>query len=75
MATGQGALSAPNLSNYIASSLPRDAEPQLRNPADAIAIACHAGMLAVNFRLIGLGEDHHISTSQMSRLVSSKTPI
>ncbi|KAI9717215.1 MAG: hypothetical protein M1828_007408 [Chrysothrix sp. TS-e1954] len=56
----QDALSASSLTGYIASSLPREAEPQLRNATDAIAIACHAGMLAVSFRLVGLGEDHQI---------------
>ena len=53
-------LSASSLSNYIASSLPKDASPQLKNSTDAVAIACHSGMLAVGFRLVGLGEDDRI---------------
>lgn len=53
-------LSASSLSRYIAESLSKDATPQLKNATDAVAIACHAGMLAVGFRLIGLGEDHRI---------------
>ena len=53
-------LSAQSLIHYIASSLSANASPQLNSPSDSIAIACHAGMLAVGFRLIGLGEDHRI---------------
>lgn len=53
-------LSASSLSSYIAQSLHKGASPQLKNATDAIAIACHAGMLAVGFRLVGLGEDHKI---------------
>lgn len=62
MASSQGsiALAAPSLSKYIAASLPKNAEPQLKSPTDAIAVAVHAGMLAVGFRLVGLGEDHKI---------------
>ncbi|KAK5121464.1 hypothetical protein LTR85_005297 [Meristemomyces frigidus] len=52
--------SAGNLSQYMIASLPKDASPQLKNSFDAIALAAHAGMLAVGFRLIGLGEDHKI---------------
>jgi len=57
-------LSAGSLVTFMASSLPRDATPQLKNPFDAIALAVHAGMLAVGFRLIGLGEDHRIKASE-----------
>lgn len=52
--------SALALSEYMASSLPKEPAPQLRNPFDAIALLTHACMLAVGFRLIGLGEDHSI---------------
>lgn len=53
-------LASPSLSRYIASSLPKNEIPQLKTPTDAVAIACHAGMLAVGFKLVGLGEDHRI---------------
>ncbi|KAI9679479.1 MAG: hypothetical protein M1817_005501 [Caeruleum heppii] len=53
-------LSAGSLATYMAASLPRNVDTQLRNPHDAIALLCHAGMIAVGFRLIGLGEDHRI---------------
>ncbi|KAK5165099.1 uncharacterized protein LTR77_009196 [Saxophila tyrrhenica] len=53
-------LSTTSLSRYMAQSLPRDASPQLNNAFDSIALAAHASMLAVGFRLVGLGEDHRI---------------
>lgn len=62
----QLALSADSLSSYIASSLPRGPSPQLKTATDAVAIACHAGMLAVGFRLVGLGEDHSIEAHATS---------
>lgn len=63
-------LSSGSLAAFMATSLPRDpastssSEPssasQVKNPYDAIALLCHAAMLAVGFKLIGLGEDHKI---------------
>lgn len=59
--TNQGNVySSRNLSEYMCSSLPKDAYPHLRNPYDAVALLSHACMLAVGFRLVGLGEDHRI---------------
>lgn len=52
--------SAMNLSEYMYQSLPKESSPQLKNPYDAIALLSHACMLAVGFRLVGLGEDHKI---------------
>ncbi|KAK5165353.1 hypothetical protein LTR04_001243 [Oleoguttula sp. CCFEE 6159] len=66
MATGSGPmgnrLGASSLATYMATSLPKDASPQIKTPFDAIALAAHAGMIAVGFRLIGLGEDHRIES-------------
>ncbi|MCJ1246487.1 hypothetical protein MMC30_003695 [Trapelia coarctata] len=56
-------LSAQNVTQIILASLSKSPEPQLRNPFDAIALLCHACMLAVDFRLIGLGEDHKIEAT------------
>ena len=56
-------LSAASLSQYMIASLPRDQSPQLKNGFDAIALAAHSSMLAVGFRLVGLGEDHRIEAS------------
>jgi hypothetical protein len=44
----------------MAASLPKDASPQIKGPYDAVALAVHAGMIAVGFKLRGLGEDHQI---------------
>lgn len=52
--------SAMNLSEYMYQSLPKESSPQLKNPYDAIALLSHSCMLAVGFRLVGLGEDHKI---------------
>ncbi|KAL1620125.1 hypothetical protein SLS54_006325 [Diplodia seriata] len=61
--TAGNPLSAGSLALFMASSLPRDASPQIKNPFDAVALAVHAGMISVGFRLIGLGEDHKIEAS------------
>jgi hypothetical protein len=52
--------SAQSLSTYMYKSLPREPSHELRNPYDAVALLSHACMLAVGFRLIGLGENHKI---------------
>ena len=56
-------LSAASLSHFMASSLPKNSSPQLKNAFDTIALAAHSSMLAVGFRLVGLGEDHRIEAS------------
>ena len=55
--------SAANLSEYMYSSLTPSTEPQLRDPYDAVALLCHACMIAVGFRLIGLGEEGKIDVT------------
>ncbi|KAK5117318.1 hypothetical protein LTR62_005935 [Meristemomyces frigidus] len=61
----ENVLSACSLSTLIVASLPAatDAQPQIRTPHEAIALGSHAAMIAVGFRLIGLGEDHKIDVS------------
>ncbi|KAF2188234.1 hypothetical protein K469DRAFT_660846 [Zopfia rhizophila CBS 207.26] len=54
-------LSAGSLCTFMAASLPIGASTPLKNPYDAIALAVHAGMIAVGFRLVGLGEDQRIA--------------
>jgi len=56
-------LSAHNVAQVMLASLPKSPESQLRDPFDAIALLCHACMLAVGFRLIGLGKDQKIGRS------------
>ena len=67
-------LSAMNLSEYMYQSLPKEATPHLKNPYDAIALLSHGCMLAVGFRLIGLGEDHKIGTPQYPSFVQIQKP-
>ncbi|KAI5363256.1 putative PI31 proteasome regulator, proteasome inhibitor PI31 [Septoria linicola] len=57
------ALSGGTISEYMLASFPTNSSPQLRNGYDAIALAAHASMLAVGFRLVGLGEDHRIDAT------------
>lgn len=45
------------------ASLSQESSPQLKNGFDAIALAAHASLLSVGFRLIGLGEDDRIEAS------------
>ena len=56
-------LSADSLSKYIIHSVPKDASPQIKSAFDAVALAAHCSMLAVGFRLVGLGEEHRIEAS------------
>lgn len=53
-------LSAGSLLLFMASALPKGENAKLKNGTEAIALAVHAGMLAVGFRLEGLGEDERI---------------
>jgi hypothetical protein len=53
-------LAAGSLALFMAASLSKGAGPQLKNATEAIALASHAAMLAIGFRLIGLGEDERI---------------
>ena len=46
----------------MAKSLPKDSAKEIRTPYEAIALLCHSSMLAVGFRLVGLGEDHKLGT-------------
>lgn len=61
-------LDATALATYMIKSLPTGSSPQLKSPFEAIALAVHAGMLAVGYRLKGLGEDHQFATSADSQL-------
>ncbi|KAJ9632383.1 hypothetical protein H2203_000788 [Taxawa tesnikishii (nom. ined.)] len=59
----RNALSADAVSRMMAASLPKDISPQINTVYDAVALACHSGMLSVGFRLVGLGEDHRIEAT------------
>ena len=62
MAPGQtagSALAPTNILRLAAACLGNE-EVSLTNPYEAVALVGHACMLAVDFRLIGLEEDHRI---------------
>lgn len=61
--TAGNPLSAGSLRTFMAASLPKTQSPQLKNAFEAVALAAHAGFIAVGFRLIGLGEDHRIDAT------------
>lgn len=42
------------------ASLPKDASPHLNSAFDTVALATHASMIGIGFRLVGLGEDHRV---------------
>lgn len=65
--------SSLNLSEYMCSSLPKEALPHLRNPYDAVALLSHACMLAVGFTVLGLGEDHRIGNYHPSPTLFPKS--
>jgi hypothetical protein len=71
--TAGNLLSADSLSTFMAASLPKDANG-LRNPYEAVALAVHAGMIAVGFRLVGLGEDHKIGKFELFVLYTIPWP-
>lgn len=54
-------LSSGTLVPIVLSSIPPSPEPALKSAWDALALLCHACLLSVDFRLIGLGEEHRIS--------------
>lgn len=60
------ALSAESLLNLMVRSLPaglsEESRPVVKDAYAAVGLFAHACMLAVGFRLIGLGEDHKIGT-------------
>ncbi|KAJ5924560.1 hypothetical protein N7466_008747 [Penicillium verhagenii] len=52
----------------VATRALRDDQPSLKTPYEAIALIGHACMAAVDFRLVGLGEDHNIESTETPTL-------
>ena len=50
-----------------------EASSEIKDPYSAVAIFVHACMLAVGFRLLGLGEDHKIGMSSPRPAYLAKT--
>ncbi|KAI9828144.1 MAG: hypothetical protein M1832_003671 [Thelocarpon impressellum] len=57
-------LSPGSLAGIMAASLPKADGSAVKDPYDALALFCHTCMMAVGFRLKGLGEDHRIEENQ-----------
>ncbi|KAL2010951.1 hypothetical protein VTN00DRAFT_3669 [Thermoascus crustaceus] len=72
MASSQGGALAPDRILELAANALGQAEASLKNAYEAIAIIGHACMLAVDFRLIGLGEEHRIDTSTETSLLPAE---
>lgn len=55
------ALAPGHILELAAKSLCHDGEPQstLKTPYEAVGLIGHACMVAVDFRLVGLGEEHN----------------
>jgi hypothetical protein len=43
-----------------------DSQPSLKTSYEAVALIGHASMTAVGFKLVGLGEDHHLGLHLLS---------
>lgn len=71
--TAGNPLSAGSLATFMAASLPKSAGQQVKNAYEAVALAVHAGMIAVGFRLVGLGEDHRIGEFRASTTPITRT--
>lgn len=61
MASGTAVLAPDNVLDLAASALQGDGNQlSLNTPYEAIAVVGHACMSAVDFRLVGLGEEHNL---------------
>ena len=59
--------SSENILELASSALRNGGETpnSLNTPYEAIALVGHGSMVAVGFRLVGLGEDHNLSLSSV----------
>ncbi|KAH0551002.1 hypothetical protein GP486_007637 [Trichoglossum hirsutum] len=66
-------LSPSSLASTMVSSLPRAATTSVKNEYEAVALFSHACMVAVGFRLIGLGEEDRIAAAAAAAVESSSS--
>lgn len=62
---GEGALTPERILDIVASSLNGGDKADvagIKNAYEAVALVGHACMIAVGFRLVGLGEEHQIGS-------------
>lgn len=57
--TNTETLGPENVLDLVIKSL-GEGQPTLKTPFEAVALIGHACMVAVGFRLVGLGEDHNL---------------
>lgn len=61
MASGTAVLAPDSVIELATRALRGDGSPlSVNTPYEAVAVILHACMTAVNFRLVGLGEDHNL---------------
>jgi len=68
---GEGALTPERILDIVASSLNGGdkADVGIKNAYEAVALVGHACMIAVGFRLVGLGEEHQIAFAESTSLL------
>ncbi|KAH8425046.1 proteasome inhibitor PI31 family protein [Aspergillus melleus] len=74
MATNSDALRPDHVLSLAGSALQGDgtAESSLKSATEAVALIGHASMVAVGFKLVGLGEEHRLSSSSDSPSLPSE---
>lgn len=60
--TSTDALSPVHILDLAAKAIQSE-QPSLKTPYEAVALIGHACMAAVDFRLVGLGEEHNLGLS------------
>ncbi|KAJ5760375.1 hypothetical protein N7520_007531 [Penicillium odoratum] len=65
--TDSSPLTTENVLDVAIKAL-HDEQPSLKTPYEAIALIGHACMAALEFKLVGLGEDHNIESTELPKL-------
>lgn len=69
--SGSNPLGPDNVLKLAAQAL-GSGQPSLQTPYEAVALIGHACMAAVDFRLVGLGEDHNLGQYTYLNLASTE---
>lgn len=64
--TGTDAFGQDHILDLAVRAIQSGQPPSLKTPYEAVALIAHACMIAVDFRLVGLGEDHNLGRSPVS---------
>lgn len=60
--TGTDVFEQDNILDLAARAI-QSGQPSLKTPHEAVALIGHACLAALDFRLVGLGEDHNLGMS------------